>query len=200
MPTDLRVASERKRKPAQAQAQTEVAILLVFVIITLAMLVLLVADQSFSKATIELTGRLALTSNLTKGIAAHAICPWLFGLGVPFDWDPIRAEHGWPGWTLGIVADDRQSLAIGLSATRIEACRRLVSWFHRPACPCATEYYRAGFAGQNRRDGHLIDKPIQATKTRASATIAPRFGAVAVEASRISRSAVSQSCSASPSR
>ena len=46
--------SECKRKAAQAQAQTEVTILLVFVIITLAMLVLLFADQSFSKATIEL--------------------------------------------------------------------------------------------------------------------------------------------------
>jgi hypothetical protein len=46
MPTDLRVASERKRKARQAQAQTEVTILLVFVIITLIMLVLLVADQS----------------------------------------------------------------------------------------------------------------------------------------------------------
>jgi competence protein ComGC len=59
MPTDLGVVSERKRKAAQAQAQTEVTILLVFVIISLVMLVLLVADQSFSKATIELMGHLA---------------------------------------------------------------------------------------------------------------------------------------------
>jgi hypothetical protein len=58
MPTDLGVVSERKRKATQAEAQTEVTILLVFVIITLAMLVLLGADQSFSKATIELMGRL----------------------------------------------------------------------------------------------------------------------------------------------
>jgi hypothetical protein len=54
MPTDLGVASERKRKAARAQEQTEVMILLVFVIISLAMLVLLVADQSFSKATTEM--------------------------------------------------------------------------------------------------------------------------------------------------
>ena len=58
MPTDLRVASERKRE-TQAQAQTEITIMLVMVIINLAMLVLLVADQSFSKASIELIGRLA---------------------------------------------------------------------------------------------------------------------------------------------
>jgi hypothetical protein len=37
MPTDLRVASERKRKAAQGQMQTEVTILLVFVIIFLGM-------------------------------------------------------------------------------------------------------------------------------------------------------------------
>jgi hypothetical protein len=54
MPIDVGLVSERKGKAAQAQAQTEVTILLVFVIITLAMLVLLFADQSFSKATIEL--------------------------------------------------------------------------------------------------------------------------------------------------
>jgi hypothetical protein len=54
MSTDLGLVSERKCKATQAQAQTEVTILLVFVIITLAMLVLLFADQSFSKATIEL--------------------------------------------------------------------------------------------------------------------------------------------------
>jgi hypothetical protein len=54
MSTDLGLISEHKRKAAQAQAQTELTVLLVFVIITLAMLVLLCADQSFSKATIEL--------------------------------------------------------------------------------------------------------------------------------------------------
>jgi hypothetical protein len=59
MPTDLGVVSERKRKAAQAQTQTEITIVLVWFIISLAMLVLLFADQSFSKATIELMGRLA---------------------------------------------------------------------------------------------------------------------------------------------
>ena len=59
MPTDLGVASERKRKATQAQTQTAITILLVWFIITLATLVLLFADQSFSKATIELMGRLA---------------------------------------------------------------------------------------------------------------------------------------------
>jgi hypothetical protein len=59
MPTDLGVASEGKRKAAQAQTQTEVTILLVFVIISLVMLLLLVADPSFSKASIEMMGRLA---------------------------------------------------------------------------------------------------------------------------------------------
>ena len=59
MPTDLGALLQRKRKATQAATQTEVTILLVFVIITLAMLVLLVADQSFSKATIEVMGRLA---------------------------------------------------------------------------------------------------------------------------------------------
>jgi|SRR6516164_643292 len=54
MPTDLGVAAERKRKATQAQTQTEITIVLVWLIISLAMLVLLVADQSFSKATIEL--------------------------------------------------------------------------------------------------------------------------------------------------
>jgi hypothetical protein len=54
MPTDLGVASERKRKATQAQTQTEITILLVCVIITLVMLVLLFADQSFAKASIEL--------------------------------------------------------------------------------------------------------------------------------------------------
>jgi hypothetical protein len=59
MPTDLGALLQRKRKATQAVTQTEVTILLVFVIITLAMLVLLVADQSFSKATIEVMGPLA---------------------------------------------------------------------------------------------------------------------------------------------
>jgi hypothetical protein len=59
MPTDLRVASERKRKAAQTQTQTAITILLVCVIITLVMLALLVADQNFSKASIEMIGRLA---------------------------------------------------------------------------------------------------------------------------------------------
>jgi competence protein ComGC len=58
MPTDLRVASERKHKATHAQAQAEVTVLLVFVIISLVMLVLLAADQSFSIASIELMGRL----------------------------------------------------------------------------------------------------------------------------------------------
>ena len=59
MSTDLGLVLERKRKAAQAQAQTEVTILLVFVIISLATLVLLVGDQSFSKASIETIGRIA---------------------------------------------------------------------------------------------------------------------------------------------
>ena len=54
MSTDLGLVSERKHKTAQTQAQTDVTILLLLVIITLAMLVLLFADESFSKATIEL--------------------------------------------------------------------------------------------------------------------------------------------------
>jgi hypothetical protein len=54
MSTDFGLVSERKRKAAGSQARTEVRILLVCVIITLAMLVLLFADQSFSKAAIEL--------------------------------------------------------------------------------------------------------------------------------------------------
>jgi len=51
MPTELGVVSEVK---AQAQTQTLITIVLVCGIITLVMLVLLFADQSFSKATIEL--------------------------------------------------------------------------------------------------------------------------------------------------
>ena len=53
MPTDLGVALERKRKATQAQTQTEITIGLVWFIIYLVMLVLLFADQSFSKATID---------------------------------------------------------------------------------------------------------------------------------------------------
>jgi hypothetical protein len=56
MPTDLDAVSARKRK-AQALPQTEISILLVCLIIFLGMLALLFADQSFSKAAIELLGR-----------------------------------------------------------------------------------------------------------------------------------------------
>ena len=52
MSTDLGVVSEGKDK-AQAPTQ-EVTIVLVWFIICLVMFVLLFADQSFSKATIEL--------------------------------------------------------------------------------------------------------------------------------------------------
>jgi hypothetical protein len=58
MPTDLGVASERKRKATQAQTQSAITILLVCVIIILIMLGLLFLDQSFSNATIEFMGRL----------------------------------------------------------------------------------------------------------------------------------------------
>jgi hypothetical protein len=54
MSTDFGLVSAHKRKAAGAQVPTEVTMLLVFLIITLTMLVLLFADQSFSKATIEL--------------------------------------------------------------------------------------------------------------------------------------------------
>jgi hypothetical protein len=53
MPTDLGLISEVKGK-AQPQTQTAITILLVWIIISLVMLVLLLADQSFAKATIEL--------------------------------------------------------------------------------------------------------------------------------------------------
>ena len=59
MPTDLGVASERKRKATQAQRQTEITVLLVYLIVSLVMIMLLVADQSFSKAGIELVSRLS---------------------------------------------------------------------------------------------------------------------------------------------
>jgi len=58
MPTHLGLALECKRKATQAQTQTAITILLVWVIIALVMLGLLFADQSFSKATIEMMGRL----------------------------------------------------------------------------------------------------------------------------------------------
>ena len=57
MPTNLGEVSARKRK-AQALPPTEITVLLVCVIIFLCMLVLLLVDQSFSKAAIELLGRL----------------------------------------------------------------------------------------------------------------------------------------------
>jgi hypothetical protein len=56
MPTDIGAVPARKRE-AQAQTQSDttiVTIALVWFIICLAMLVLLFADQSFSKAAIEL--------------------------------------------------------------------------------------------------------------------------------------------------
>jgi hypothetical protein len=56
MPTDLGAVSARERK-AQAQTQTDttiITIVLVWFIICLVMFVLLLADQSFSKAAIEL--------------------------------------------------------------------------------------------------------------------------------------------------
>ena len=54
MSTDLGLVSQREGWAAQSQAQTAITLMLVFVIVSLAMLVLLFADQSFSKATIEL--------------------------------------------------------------------------------------------------------------------------------------------------
>jgi hypothetical protein len=57
MPTDLGAVSGARKREAQAQLQTEITILLVCFIILLVMLVLLFADQSFSKAAIELLGR-----------------------------------------------------------------------------------------------------------------------------------------------
>jgi hypothetical protein len=52
MPTDLPAASARKRN-AQTQTQADITMVLVWVIICLVTLVLLLADQSFAKATIE---------------------------------------------------------------------------------------------------------------------------------------------------
>jgi hypothetical protein len=56
MPTDLDAVSARKRK-TQALPRTEITVLLVCVIIFLCLLMLLLMDQSFSKAAIELLGR-----------------------------------------------------------------------------------------------------------------------------------------------
>jgi len=53
MPTDLLEVYARKRK-AQAQAQTDITMALIWIIIWLINLVLLFADQSFARATIEL--------------------------------------------------------------------------------------------------------------------------------------------------
>ena len=57
MPTNLGEVSARERK-AQVLPPIEMTILLVCVIIFLCMLMLLFFDQSFSKAAIELLGRL----------------------------------------------------------------------------------------------------------------------------------------------
>jgi hypothetical protein len=51
MPTDLREVSARKSK--KAQTQTDITIGLVCVVVCLVVLVMLFADQSFAKATIE---------------------------------------------------------------------------------------------------------------------------------------------------
>jgi signal transduction histidine kinase len=52
MTTDLREVSARKHKK-QAQTQTDITIALVCVVVCLVVLVMLFADQSFAKATIE---------------------------------------------------------------------------------------------------------------------------------------------------
>jgi hypothetical protein len=57
MPIDLGAVPGARKREAQAQLQIEITILLVCFIILLVMLVLLFADQSFSKAAIELLGR-----------------------------------------------------------------------------------------------------------------------------------------------
>jgi hypothetical protein len=53
MPTDLGVVWEQKHGQAQTQTNIAMVVILVWFIISLVMLVLLLADQSFSKATIE---------------------------------------------------------------------------------------------------------------------------------------------------
>jgi hypothetical protein len=55
MPTDFVAVSSENRK-AQTQTQIAITVVLVWIMISLGMLVLLLADQSFSKATIEMTG------------------------------------------------------------------------------------------------------------------------------------------------
>jgi hypothetical protein len=57
MPTDLDARTGARKRKAQALPPTEITVLLVCVIIFLCMLVLLLVDQSFSKAAIELLGR-----------------------------------------------------------------------------------------------------------------------------------------------
>jgi len=57
MPTDLEAATVARKRKVQALPPNEITVLLVCAIIFLAMLVLLVLDQSFSKAAIELFGR-----------------------------------------------------------------------------------------------------------------------------------------------
>jgi hypothetical protein len=58
MPTDLDAVTGAGKRKTQALPPTEITVLLVCVIIFLCMLVLLLVDQSFSKAAIELLGRL----------------------------------------------------------------------------------------------------------------------------------------------
>ena len=57
MPTDLDALTGARKRKAQALPPIEITVLLVCAIIFLAMLVLLLVDQSFSKAAIELLGR-----------------------------------------------------------------------------------------------------------------------------------------------
>jgi hypothetical protein len=57
MPTDLNAALSARKRDSHAQTQIEITILLVCSIIFLGMFLLLFADQSFSKAAIELLGR-----------------------------------------------------------------------------------------------------------------------------------------------
>jgi hypothetical protein len=52
MPTDIAAVYARKRA-AQAQVQGDITMALIFIIIWLANLVLLFADESFARATIE---------------------------------------------------------------------------------------------------------------------------------------------------
>jgi len=55
MPTDIGAVSARRERKAQTDT-TIMTIVLVWFLISLVMFVLLFADQSFSKATIELWG------------------------------------------------------------------------------------------------------------------------------------------------